>query len=488
VVKIKFEFPDTGEGVTEGQFLEWKVEEEDEVEEDQVVGEAETDKAVVDIPAPSNGTVKELKASPGDNIEVGDVIMILDVEGSEQENNESNDVKEQQSEERQETDEVEIEPEEAEKEEQSATETELEGEVLALPKVRKLAEEKNVDLASIKTGERITEEEVLDAAEKDSGNREQQEADTEVQEDEAETRATEPEKESDQSDVLATPSVRKLAREKEIRIQNIEGSGRGGKVTREDVLNAAKDKKSDTGNRDKSDVIDIEGDERRVKMSQTRKTIADRMEKSRFTAPHVTHFDTADVTELVELREEKKDKTDTHLTYLPFIMKAVYLALKKHPRLNSELDEEEDSVVLKNHYDFNIAVDTDNGLMVPLVEDIDEKNILEIAEEVNRKAGEARNGELSQEKMRNGTFSITNLGVIGGEEFTPIINYPQTAILGIGKIQETAEVVGGKIEPRMTVKLSLSYDHRVIDGADAAKFMNDVIENLEDPENMILEL
>jgi len=234
--------------------------------------------------------------------------------------------------------------------------------------------------------------------------------------------------------------------------------------------------------------VEIKGDEKKVEMSQARKTIADRMEKSRFTAPHVTHFDTADVTELVELREEEKDQTEAHLTYLPFIMKAVCLSMKKHPRINSELDEENDSVVLKDHYDFNIAVDTEDGLMVPLIEEVDEKNIVDLAEEVNEKAEKAQEGELSQNEMRNGTFSITNLGVIGGEEFIPIINYPQTAIFGIGKIQETAEVVEGKVKPRMTVKLSISYDHRVIDGADTARFMNTVIENLENPENMILEL
>jgi pyruvate dehydrogenase E2 component (dihydrolipoamide acetyltransferase) len=407
--------------------------------------------------------------------------MVLDTEGEPaQETEKSN---EEETEESGETDEVEIEPEEAEdpeveSDEPAQSSPTKSGEVLALPKVRKLAEEKNIDLTSIKTGERITEEEVLEAADSSETGTPDREENSKQSEDLSEEEA---------SEVLATPSVRKLAREKDISIQNIEGSGKGGKVIREDIIQAAGES-SDTKQKESEHLSEIEGDEKEIEMSRIRKTIADRMEKSRFTAPHVTHFDTADITELVELREEKKDKTDTHLTYLPFIMKAVHLAMKKHPRINSELDSSEESVILKDHYDFNIAVDTEEGLMVPLIDNIDEKNIVDLAKEVNEKAEKAREGELSQNEMRNGTFSITNLGVIGGEEFTPIINYPQTAILGIGKIQETAEVVDGEVKPRMTVKLSLSYDHRVIDGADAARFTNTVIENLEDPENMILEL
>ncbi|MBY6293971.1 2-oxo acid dehydrogenase subunit E2, partial [Nanohaloarchaea archaeon H01] len=164
------------------------------------------------------------------------------------------------------------------------------------------------------------------------------------------------------------------------------------------------------------------------------------------------------------------------------------LAMKKNPRLNSELDEEDDSVILKGHYDFNIAVDTDQGLMVPVIQDVDDKNIVELAREVGEKAEKAREGNLGSEEMQNGTFSITNIGAIGGEEFTPIINHPQAAILGLGQIKETAEVVEGEVVPRKTMKLSLSYDHRIVDGADAARFMNDVVENLEDPDKMILEL
>jgi len=471
---LEFEFPDTGEGVTEGKFLEWLVEEGDEIDEDEVVGEAETDKAVIDVPSPADGVIEELKVEPGDNVKVGDVIMILETEESSEE--------QQKDEEPEDKDEVEIESPEP-KEDEKDTETSSEN-VLALPKVRKLAEEKGVDLASIKTGKRITEEDVLEAADGSSFEETQTVEETPVQ---TETEQTE-EKIPDTSNTNAVPSVRKLARKKEVDITSIEGSGRGGKITRDDVLSGDEaDEPKETESKTNT-TSSPDQEKERVKMSGIEQMTAERMKESKFSAPHVTHVDKADVTRLVELREDEKDDLDVHLTYLPFIMKATAIALKEYPKLNAELDEENQEIVLKNRYDFNMAVDTDRGLLVPLIEEVDQKNIIELAEEIGDTAGKAKHGELSSEEMRNGTFSVTNLGVIGGEEFTPIINYPQTAILGIGKIQQTAEVVEEELVPRHTVKLSLSYDHRVVDGATAARFMNEIIENLEDPGKMLIEL
>ncbi|MBC5792846.1 MAG: 2-oxo acid dehydrogenase subunit E2 [Nanohaloarchaea archaeon] len=452
-MSLEFEFPDTGEGVTEGKFLEWLVDEEETVEEDQTVAEVETDKAVVDVPAPVDGEVEELKVSPGDKVGVGEVIMIIEPADYE-ETEEKEDGEEEES-----TEEV-----------QEVSHTSSDSGIMALPKVRKLAEEKGVDLDSIKKGERITEEDVLEAAQ-DSTSKE-------TQSDKSETGS-----DSSPAGVQATPSVRKLAREKEIDIDKVEGSGRGGKVTREDLLNH---EESSDSKKKKRKVEEGEGDVRE-ELSGTRKMIAERMEESKFSAPHVTHVDTADVTDLVNLRERVREDVDVHLTYMPFILKAAQKALEEYPELNAELDEEEDELVLKKNFDFNMAVDTERGLMIPLLEDVDEKSVLELAESVGDMAAEAKKGDLSPEEMENGTFSVTNLGVIGGEEFTPIINYPQTAILGVGKIQETAEVVDGEVVPRSTVKLSVSYDHRVVDGATAARFTNKVIEKLENPEKMLLE-
>lgn len=422
------------------------------------MGEAETDKAVVEIPAPADGKVKELKASPGDTVSVGDVIMELETGNNEQETDTEKESEDETTSEK-------VEKNSKEEKEASTESLESSEDVLALPKVRKLAEEKNIDLASIKTGERITEEEVLEAANS------------------SEASSSISESSSNSGDVSASPSVRKLAREKEVDIQEVEGSGRGGKITREDILNFDSGEASTEGSKE-----EISGEVERVDFSGVQKQVAEQMTESRFTAPHVTHVEKADVTKLSEIRRNEKDDVDPHLTYLPFIMKALVPALKNYPELNAELDDENDEIILKNFYCFNIAVDTDRGLLVPKIKNVDRKSILELAEEIENTAKEARNGDLSADEMSTGSFSISNIGAIGGEAFTPIINYPQTAILGIGRISESAEVVDGEVEPRMTVKLSLSYDHRVLDGAKAARFMNEVVENLENPEKMFLNL
>ena len=465
---LEFEFPDTGEGVTEGKFLDWKIEEGDEVKEDQIIAEAETDKAVVEIPAPANGVVKKFKASPGDKVEVGQVILEMETE--------------ENVEQEKDTEESEKEVEETSEEKEEASNTSFSssssGDVLALPKVRKLAEEKGIKLEDIKTGERITEDELIEY-EENKGSESSEEVSSSSSEVPGESRGSN-----------ASPSVRRLAREKGLDISQLEGSGRGGEVLRSDVLEAAGDKSSG-GERPSEETHSVdteEGEIERVGMNQVKKMTGSKMEKAKFTAPHVTHMDTADVSKLVQLRESVKDDIDEHLTYLPFVMKACYVAMQNHPNLNAELDEENDEIVRKKYYDFNIAVDTDRGLLVPKIEGVDEKNLVELASSISDLVSNAQDGSIGADKMQGGTFSITNIGAIGGEGFTPIINYPQVAILGLGKIQETAEVIDGEVEVRNTVKLSLSYDHRVIDGAEAARFVNDVIENLENPEEMLMEI
>ena len=472
---LEYEFPDSGEGVTEGKFLEWKVEEGDTVEEDQVLAEAETDKAVVEIPAPADGTVKKLIPEPGDQVKVGEVIMEIQTK-QENPGKETNQSAKDQTKQQQETKETER------GNKKSKTQTTSE-DILALPKVRKLANDKEIDLEKIKDKGRITEKEVLKAAN---------------QEESTETETIEQKEESNTANVNATPSVRKIAREKGVDIQSINGSGKGGKVIREDVKSAAKSSQKEERNvkeQNKQETAsksiktqENDSEEVRKELSGMRKGVARKMTTSRFSAPHVTHVDTADVTELVNLREREKDKLEVHLSYLPFIMKAALEGLKQYPELNAEFDEENSEIVLKQNYNFNIAVDTDEGLMVPVVENIESKSIVDLARGIGDAVDRAQDRQVTSKEMSRGTFSITNLGVIGGEEFTPIINPPQTAILGIGKIQETAEVVDGEVKPRHTVRLSLSYDHRVIDGATAARFMNTIIENLEDPEQLLMRL
>ncbi|PAU85456.1 branched-chain alpha-keto acid dehydrogenase subunit E2 [Halorubrum salipaludis] len=215
-----------------------------------------------------------------------------------------------------------------------------------------------------------------------------------------------------------------------------------------------------------------------------RRTIGKQMERSKFTAPHVTHHDTAEVDALVEAREELKPRAEeagVRLTYMPFVMKAIVAGLKEYPYLNSELREDDEEIVLKKEYNLGIAVATDAGLMVPVVEDVDEKGLFELAAEVSDLAARARERKLKPAEMKGGTFSITNFGAIGGEYATPIINYPETAILGLGAIEERPVARDGAVVAAPTLPLSLSIDHRVIDGAVAAEFANTVMEHLEHP-------
>ncbi|GAB7009914.1 dihydrolipoamide acetyltransferase family protein [Halorubrum trueperi] len=215
-----------------------------------------------------------------------------------------------------------------------------------------------------------------------------------------------------------------------------------------------------------------------------RRTIGKQMERSKFTAPHVTHHDTAEVDSLVEAREELKptaEERGVSLTYMPFVMKAIVAGLKQYPYLNSELREEEEEIVLKGSYNLGIAVATDAGLMVPVVENVDEKGLFELAAEVRNLAARARDRKIKPAEMKGGTFTITNFGAIGGEYATPIINYPETAILGLGAIEERPVVRDGEVVAAPTLPLSLSIDHRVVDGAVAAEFANTVMEHLENP-------
>jgi pyruvate dehydrogenase E2 component (dihydrolipoamide acetyltransferase) len=231
----------------------------------------------------------------------------------------------------------------------------------------------------------------------------------------------------------------------------------------------------------------------RIPYRGVRRTIGQQMEKSLYTAPHVTHHDTTVVDELVDVRAEYKElaaKRDVKLTYMPFVMKAIVAGLREHPILNSTLDEsdpENAEILVRDDYNIGIAVATDAGLMVPVVKNVDQKSILQLSREVNDLASRARDRKVTREEMQGGTFTITNFGAIGGEYATPIINYPETAILGLGGIEKRPVVEGDDVVATETLPLSLSIDHRVIDGADAAAFTNTVMEYLRNPKLLLLE-
>ncbi len=510
----EFTLPDVGEGVAEGELVSWLVSVGDPVREDQPVAEVETDKALVEIPSPVDGTVRELHAEAGELVPVGDVLVSFDVakadDPSAAEGGDST------------TADREV-PTDADGATDSG-DAEVPtpgGRIFAPPRVRRLAREEGVDLADIvEAGGRITEADVRAAAADDAGTQGASRVSGEPADDAGTQGASrvsgEPADDAgtqgasrvsgesaDRDRTLAAPATRRLAGELDVDIDAVPAvEKRDGEafVTPEAVREYAERR----GRRDDRESGDVPapdaaagGDERRERREPfrgVRRTIADAMVESKYTAPHVTHHDEVDVTRLVEARERLEPvaaERGVRLTYTPFVVKAVVAALTEFPELNATLDEEHEEIVYREYYHVGIATATDVGLMVPVVEDADRKGLLEVAAEIGELAERARDRSIAPEELRGSTFTITNVGAIGGEYATPILNRPEVGILATGEIGRKPRVVDRDgeetIEPRSVLPLSLTIDHRLIDGAVAARFTNAVMEYLEDPALLLLE-
>ncbi len=510
----EFKLPDVGEGLAEAEIVRWLVEEGDTVSEDQPVAEVETDKAVVEVPAPVNGTVREILAEAGEMVPVGTVIITFNVEGEPEEKaaEETSASAEGST----------ADDEEAASESEPESESEPDstgGRTFAAPSTRRIARELGVDIDSVDgsgPGGRVTEGDVRAAAESagddggdsDAGRDEDVKSATRRIDEggEADENETAPEAQAaDRDRTLAAPATRKLADEEGIDINAVPTDrtkdGEPFVTAAEIEAYAEAQKQAQAAD---AEAVSAEGDEEttaragtsaagedeRIPYRGVRRTIGERMEQSKYTAPHVTHHDEVDVTKLVETRGRLKGRAEdrgSKLTYMPFVIKAVVAGLQEYPILNSQLDEENEEIVLRGEYNVGIATATDAGLMVPVVKDADRKGMLDIADEMAELVGKARDRSIGREEMQGGTFSITNFGAIGGEYATPIINYPETAILGLGAIKDKPRVIDGEVVPRKVMTISLTIDHRVIDGAEAAQFTNTVMEYLESPELLLLE-
>ena len=301
----------------------------------------------------------------------------------------------------------------------------------------------------------------------------------------------------------ASPSVRKLAQEYEVDLAEVTGSGSGGRITRDDVERLIRTQSS-TAAPEKTEAPERDGKaetqpavsqdgranlEERVRVSRRRQTIAQRLVESQQTTAMLTTFNEADMTAVMELRKRRKEafqeRTGSRLGFMSFFTKAAIGALKAFPKVNAELQDTE--LVLKKYYDIGVAVSTDEGLVVPVLRDADHKNFAEIEQGIADLATKAREGKLTLDDLRGGTFTITNGGIFGSLVSTPILTLPQVAILGMHKIQERPVVVDGEIVVRPMMYLALSYDHRVIDGAEAVSFLVRIKELIEDPESLLLE-
>jgi pyruvate dehydrogenase E2 component (dihydrolipoamide acetyltransferase) len=292
---------------------------------------------------------------------------------------------------------------------------------------------------------------------------------------------------------LATPAVRALARELGIDINKVQGTGSEGRVLEKDVRLLAEGRAKPVEEVKKPAKVkkyDLYGYVERIPLRGVRRSIAKAMVKSKYTAPHVSAMDEADVTELWQIREKEKKVAESKgikLTILPFVIKAVIAGLIEHPYLNAMLDDDGEEIILKKYFNIGLATDTPEGLMVPVVKGAKEKSIFELAQESAQLAEKARNRTIDLADLKGGTFTITNYGAVRGIYGTPIINHPEVAILGIGRIEEKPVVRDGKVAIRRILPLSLSFDHRVVDGAEAARFLQTVIARLEDPDLILLE-
>ncbi len=550
----EFELPDVGEGVAEGELVSWLVEPGDAVTEDQPVAEVETDKALVEVPAPVDGTVRELHVEAGEVVPVGTVIISFDVAGEADEAAEESTESEQGM-----TSDLAGVDEPSERQGEPAGDPGATGadtedvappddRVFAPPRVRRTAREQGIDLSSVRgsgPGGRITAADVQAAASDSPGGEtagsQSRSTDTasgeaasgssdsvgssaaEEMPTESATRAatadssagetaTEPPAQVESADrekTLAAPATRRIAQEEDVDIDAVPATEeRDGEafVTPEAVREYAEAQRraqeADRETVEAGEQVGTKGTEfadgereRREPFRGVRKRIAEAMVESKYSAPHVTHHDEVDVTELVAAREDLKPRAEERgirLTYMPFIVKAVVAALKEHPEMNAVLDEESEEIVYRDYYNVGIATATDVGLMVPVLEDADRKGLLQLSSEMNEVVQKARDRTISPGELRGSTFTITNVGGIGGEYATPIINYPEAGILAIGEIKRKPRVVADddgteSIEPRSVMTLSLSFDHRLIDGAVGAQFTNTVAEYLENPHLLLLE-
>lgn len=426
---FQFKLPDIGEGIHEGEIVKWFVKPGDTVKEDDVLAEVQNDKAVVEIPSPVDGTVKEVLAEEGTVAVVGDVIVTIDAPGYEEEEA----------------------PAAAEPAKEESTQP-----------------EKPVEQTTPKPAESAP------AANAGAGSR-----------------------------VIAMPSVRKYAREKGADITQISGSGKNGRVLKEDIDQfltggAPATQTAETTTEEAAAPsaataaapAPVAGTETREKIRGIRKAISNAMVHSKHTAPHVTLMDEVDVTKTVAHRKQFKEEAAAQgvkLTYLPYVVKALVSALKEFPTLNASIDDANEEIVYKHYYNIGIATDTDNGLFVPNIKDADRKSMYQMAQEIADYAEKARSGKLAPNDMKGGTCTITNIGSAGGQWFTPVINHPEVAILGIGRIQEKAIVRDGELVAAPVLALSLSFDHRLIDGATAQNALNKIKRLLNDPQRLIME-
>lgn len=447
----EIKLPALGENLSEGDVLEVRVTAGAAVTKGQTLVEIEAEKSTVEVPSPVDGLLKELRVKKGDHVKVGQVLCLVDGDGGA----ESEATPEAPA----------AKPEKAEASEKPAATRAAEDEP-APKEVKRVAAESKPETGN---GHRAPAPPPAPKA-------------PERQESGA------PEKL-----VPAGPATRRLARELGVDLRQVTGSGPSGRVNEEDIKAFVRQLASSPAPTGRSGPVsapslpDFEkwGPVERKPFEAVRRRTADQMSLAWSLIPHVTQDDVADVTDLDAFRREQEGK-GPKITVTAFALKAVAVALKQFPQFNATLDSASGQLIFKRYYHIGVAVDTERGLLVPVIRDVDKKSITQLAQELGDIAEKARQKKVTADDMRGGTFTITNLGGIGGTGFTPIINWPEVAILGMARSRLQPVVRDGQIVPRLMLPLNLSYDHRVIDGADAARFARRLAELLEKPMVLLL--
>jgi pyruvate dehydrogenase E2 component (dihydrolipoamide acetyltransferase) len=461
---IDFKLPDLGENVESGDVVTILVHEGDTIEANQNVLELETDKAMVEIQCPHAGRVTKIHVQPGQTVPIGTLLLSIEAGAPAAKSGGA-----------------------APAPQKAAAPGPTKAPESAAPPAKPSAPAKPKSAPAPQPVAQDTDDEEDDddahgaapAASRNGGH----EAEHPVAEGAA---ITSP----------AGPSTRRLARELGVDLRRITGTGPGGRITRNDVVAAVRHSSSvlkaspTRGNLpDGVEDQDSYGNVRYQPLSKIRKTIASNMARSSQTIPHVTNFDDADITELERIRKDSSAdyaKSDLKLTMMAFVVKAVSQSLKLHPTLNATLDLENNRVVFKQYVNLGIAVDTERGLVVPVIRDVDQLTIPQVARALSDVANKGRASQFTLDDLRGGSFTISNLGAVGGTYSTPIINYPEVAVLLTGRSRQMPVVIDDKIEVRLMMPLSLSYDHRLVDGAVAARFLNEVKNFLQVPGRLLL--
>ena len=451
---IECRLPELGENITTATVVKVLVSVGQEITAERPLLEVETDKATLEIPAPASGRVRDIRVTEGEKVEVGQLLLTLDDQAAAREA----------------PSEVSLQPAPA-----IASAKPESGREQVQPSPQRPAPEPFPQQRQ--EGSSLSPAQVVEF----------------IRPAAATASAV-----SVHRVIPAAPSVRRLARELGVDITAVSGTGPGGRISAEDVLRYARQVISRAQAERPgwasapAPLPDFSrwGEIERRPMTSIRRAIAERMSYAWASAPRVTHADRADITDLEEMRRRYAPRAEARgakLTLTAILLRVVAAALKVFPQFSASIDPANDEIIYKKYYHIGVAVDTDRGLLVPVIRDVDRKNILELAVDVARAAERARQGKLTPEEMQGGTFTLTNLGAIGGTFFTPIVNVPEVAILGVARAGVEPVYRNGQFEPRLLLPLCLSYDHRLIDGADAARFVRWIVEALEHPFLLALE-